>query len=154
MVWSYGLLTPAEQRLLRRFAIFAGGCTLAAAEAVCDGEPRDDGRETSEDDSPLAPHPSVLELLGSLLDKSLLYLVEGPDGEQRYMLLETVREFGLEQLRASGELDAVARAHGQYYLDLAKAFGAILFADPTKSRRSVAEYHNLHEALRWHFHHG
>ena len=93
-------------------------------------------------------------MLGSLLDKSLLYLHEGPDGEQRFMLLETVREFGLEQLRASGEFESVARAHGQYYLDLAKAFGPILFADPAKSRRSLAEYHNIHEALRWLFHHG
>ena len=64
---------------------------------------------------------------------------EGPDGEQRFMLLETVREFGLEQLRASGDLDAVARAHADYYLALAKGFGALLFADDVKLRRSAAE---------------
>jgi predicted ATPase len=156
MVWSYELLTPAEQCLLRRLAIFAGGCTIAAAEAICDEGARGEGRATSGDRtySPFVPHPSILERLGSLLDKSLLYLAEGPDGEQRFMLLETVREFGLEQLRASGELEAVAREHAQYYLDLAKAFGPLLFAEPAKSRRSVAEYHNIHEALRWLFHHG
>jgi predicted ATPase len=147
MLWSYGLLTPAEQRLLRRLAIFAGGCTLAAAEAV--SQPLAD----SDDPSGEAPE-DVLDGLGSLLDKSLLYLSEGPDGEQRFMLLETVREFGLEQLRASGELENVARKHAQHYLEEVKAFGPLLFADDAKSRRSLAEYHNIHEALRWLFHHG
>jgi predicted ATPase len=147
MLWSYTLLTPAEQRLLRRLAIFAGGCTLATAEAICLSlvDPADPTDDSSAD---------VLEGLGSLLDKSLLYLEEGPDGEQRYMLLETVREFGLEQLRASGELEAVSRAHAQHYLELTKAIGPLLFADAATLRRSVAEYHNLHEALRWLFHQG
>ena len=156
MLWSYNLLTPVEQRLLRRLAIFAGGCTLAAAEAICDEGVRDEGRGASEDAAPssLASHPSILELLASLLDNSLVYLDEGPDGEQRFMLLETVREFGLEQLRASGDLDDVARAHADYYLALAKGFGALLFADDVKLRRSAAEYHNIHEAFRWLFHHG
>lgn len=147
MFWSYNLLTPAEQRLLRRLAIFAGGCTLAAAEAIC--------QLLLAPDDPLDDTPQdVLEGLGSLLDKSLLYLDEGPDGEQRFMLLETVREFGLEQLRAYGEMEAVAREHAHYYLEQVKAFGALLFAGGVDQRRSVAEYHNLHEALRWLFHHG
>jgi predicted ATPase len=147
MLWSYTLLTPTEQRLLRRLAIFAGGCTLAAAEAICQSlvDPTD-----PTDDAPR----DVLEGLGSLLDKSLLYLEEGPDGEQRFMLLETVREFGLEQLRASSELDAVAQAHAHYFLELTKAIGPLLFADAATLRRSVAEYHNLHEALRWLLHQG
>jgi predicted ATPase/transcriptional regulator with XRE-family HTH domain len=147
MLWSYTLLTPAEQRLLRRLAIFAGGCTLAAAEVICQS-PVD--AVDPADDTPL----DVLAGLGSLLDKSLLYLEEGPDEEQRFMLLETVREFGLEQLRTSGELDAVARAHAQHFLELAKEIGPLLFADAATLRRSVAEYHNLHEALRWLFHQG
>lgn len=150
MVWSYNLLTPSEQRLLRQLAIFAGGCPLAAAEAICDGGTR--GEELQH--APLAPRPSLLDLLGSLLDKSLLYLAEGPDGEKRFMLLETVREFGLEQLRSSGEYDAVAREHAQYYLTLTKEIGPLLFADDARLRRSLAEYHNIHEALRWLFHHG
>jgi predicted ATPase len=147
MFWSYNLLTPAEQRLLRHLAIFAGGCTLAAVEAIC--QPLA-GPAASADDSPR----DVLEGLGSLLDKSLLYLEEGTDGEQRFMLLETVREFGLEQLRASGELDAVARAHAHHYLEMTKAIGPLLFADTATLRRSEAEYHNLHEALRWLLHQG
>jgi predicted ATPase len=142
MLWSYNLLSPAEQRLLRRLAIFAGGCTLAAAEAIC-------GQQFGPDDPAEEVPQDVLEGLGSLLDKSLLYLDEGPDGERRFMLLETVREFGLEQLRTSGELEAVAREHAEYYLAQVKAFGALLFASSADRHRSVAEYHNLQGALRW-----
>jgi len=141
MMWSYNLLTPVEQRLLRSLAIFAGGCTLDAAEAVCAFESRADGA------------PVVFDGLASLLDKSLIYLHEGADGEQRFILLETVREFGLEQLRANCELERAARAHAAYYLQLIETFGALLFAGTPKQRRSAAEQHNLHDALRWLLHH-
>jgi predicted ATPase/transcriptional regulator with XRE-family HTH domain len=147
MAWSYNLLLPAEQRLFRRLAIFAGGCTLAAAEALCGTPPHGDVRDGGTE-------LEVLEGLGSLLDKSLLYVNEGPDGEQRFVLLETVREFGLEQLRANDELEAVAREHARYYLELVEATGALLFASSSDQRRSAAEHHNLQEALRWLLHHG
>jgi predicted ATPase/class 3 adenylate cyclase len=140
IAWSYDLLSPEEQALYRRLSIFAGGCTLEAAEAVCDP----DGTLGLD----------VLDGMSSLAAQSLLKQLEGPDGEPRFGMLETIREFGLEQLRASGELELVARAHGEYYLDLAKAVGPILFADPATVRRSLAEFHNIHEALRWLFHHG
>ena len=151
MVWSYDLLTPAEQRLLRRLAIFAGGCTLAAAEAICDGPGDGPGR----DDAP-RPHrsPSILEGLGSLLDKSLLYLDEGPDGEQRFMLLETVREFGLEQLRATASWKPSPGSTPSTTSIWRRRSGRSCSPTPPRSRRSVAEYHNLHEALRWLFHQG
>lgn len=144
MIWSYDLLTAAEQRLLRRLAIFAGGCTLAAAEALCRAD-AEGGEESGHE---------VFDGLGSLLDKSLVYLQEGPDGDQRFMLLETVREFGLAQLRASDEMETVAREHAQYYLKLVEATGALLFAKGAEQRRSAAEQHNLQDALRWLFHHG
>jgi predicted ATPase len=116
MLWSYNLLTPAEQRLLRQLSIFAGGCTLAAAEVVCVTDP-----------SPADTEPrgmsEVFDGLASLVDKSLVYLHEGPDGEQRFMLLETVREFGLDQLRACDEMEGVARARGDYYIRLIEATG-------------------------------
>jgi predicted ATPase/DNA-binding XRE family transcriptional regulator len=147
MLWSYNLLEPAEQRLLRQLSIFAGGCTLAAAEVVCGSDSSGIGPGT---DSASA----VFDGLASLLDKSLLYLHEGPDSEQRFMLLETVREFGLDQLRANGELEPIARAHAIYYLQLIEATGALLFAGAPKQQRSTAEQHNLHEALRWLLHHG
>src|SRR5207248_874855 len=123
MLWSYELLTPVEQWLLRRLAIFAGGCTLAAAEAVCGSDPAQPGFE-------------VFDGLASLLDKSLVYLHEGPDAEQRFMLLETVREFALGQLQAKGEVEAVAQAHAQYYLQLIEATGALLFATTSTQRRA------------------
>lgn len=147
MIWSYNLLTPDEQRLLRRLAIFAGGCTLTAAEVVCRPDPAmiDRGADSA---------PEIFDGLGSLLDKSLIYLHEGPDGEQRFMLLETVREFGLAQLRAVGEMETVAREHARYYLELVEATGALLFARGAAQRRSTAEQYNLQDALRWLFHHG
>jgi len=91
--WSYDLLAPAEQALFRRLAVFAGGFGLGAAEAVVG--------------APDEPDLDVLEGVASLLDKSLLRLDEGPNGEPRYLMLETVREFGRERLDESGEADAV-----------------------------------------------
>jgi predicted ATPase len=147
MLWSYNLLTPAEQRLLRRLAIFAGGCTLEAVEALFKALAHlGDGADELPDD--------VVEGLGSLLDKSLIYVGEGAEVERRFVLLEIVREFALEELRASGEFDAVARAHASYYLEQVKAFGALLFASSSDQRRSAAEYHNLQDALRWLLHQG
>jgi predicted ATPase/DNA-binding XRE family transcriptional regulator len=147
MLWSYNLLTPAERRLLRRLSIFAGGCTLDAAEVVCGSDP-------SPPEAEAGGASEVFDRLASLLDKSLVYIHEGPDGEQRFMLLETVREFGLDQLRANCEMDGVARAHAAYYLQLIEATGALLFAGAPKQQRSAAEQHNLHDALRWLLHHG
>jgi predicted ATPase/transcriptional regulator with XRE-family HTH domain len=147
MLWSYNLLNPEEQRLFRCLAIFAGGCTLAAAEAVC---------TTSTEAAPTteAGSPDVLDGLASLVDKSLVFVADGPDGEPRFRLLETVRELGLEQLRAHGDLEDVTREHARYYLELVKATGALLFASSSDTRRSAAEYHNLEAALRWLLHHG
>jgi len=147
MIWSYNLLTPAEQRLLRHLAVFAGGCTLAAAEVLCRPDPPSVARDED-------VRHEVFDGLSSLVDKSLVYLHEGPDGEQRFMLLETVREFGLAQLRGTGEMETAAREHARYYLELVEATGALLFAKGAEQRRSAAEHHNLQEALRWLFHHG
>src|SRR5215212_931875 len=160
MLWSYNLLSSDEQRLFRQLAIFAGGCTLEAAEAIVgDGSwvtaaGRTVGASPSPTSSTQHPSPNTLDGLGSLLDKSLLYVDEGPDGEPRFMLLETVRELGLEQLRSSGEFEEIAQRHARYYLALVEAIGPLLFADAEKLRRAVPEYHNTHEALRWLFHHG
>ncbi len=106
LAWSYDLLTLEEQALFRRLAIFAGGFTLEAAEAVA-GERG-------------AALTSVLDGVGSLVDKSLLRQETVPGSESRYAMLETVREFALEQLEASGEHDGVARLHAAYYLALAE----------------------------------
>ena len=109
IAWSYDLLTEAEQTLFRRLGVFVGGCTLEAAEGVL----RTEGPGLSEDtiDSVLNPQPSVLDGLGALVDKSLLRQVAGPGGEPRFVMLETIREYALERLEASGEAERLRQQH-------------------------------------------
>jgi predicted ATPase/class 3 adenylate cyclase len=103
--WSYDLLTEAERALLARLSVFAGGWTLEAAEAVCAGMWVDRG--------------AILDLLGQLVDKSLvLYAEQG--GEARYRLLETVRQYGRERLSEAGEAEAVRQRHRAFFLRLAE----------------------------------
>jgi len=114
--WSYDLLTEPEQRLFRWLSIFVGGCTLEAAEAVCQA-----GRAGSEQAS------SVLEGIASLLDKSLVQQTEREGDAPRLVMLETIREFGLECLERQGELEAARRAHAHYYLVLVEQAEPHLF---------------------------
>jgi predicted ATPase len=110
--WSYDLLSSAQQRLLARLAVFAGGCTLEAAEAVCAGEPIEG------DD--------VLELLARLVACSLVVADDaGPD--TRYRLLETIRQYGEERLAEAGETDALRVRHGAYYQEFAAAVQAHIY---------------------------
>jgi predicted ATPase len=104
--WSYDLLTPPEQKLFRRLSVFAGGCTLEAAEAVCD----------TVEDLGIA----VLDGVTSLVDNSLLVQRTSDDRQPRFLMLETFREYGREQLIATGELDATSRAHAAYMLVFAE----------------------------------
>ncbi|MFJ1548234.1 BTAD domain-containing putative transcriptional regulator [Streptomyces sp. NPDC088246] len=134
--WSWDLLDAAERAVLRRLSVFAGGCTLAAAEVVCADGPQD-ARE-------------VAGLLGSLVDKSLVVAAPADDGEMRYRLLETVGEYAAERLDGAGERDTVERHHLVYFRELARA------AEPGlrgAGQRSVIdllqrEYENLRTALR------
>jgi predicted ATPase/DNA-binding CsgD family transcriptional regulator len=105
IAWSYQLLTTPQQQLFRWLAVFSGGCTLDAVEAVI----RSAGLEA-------APH--VLEGVSALVEHHLLRQVEQPDGEPRLLMLQTIREFGLECLEHSGELEAARTAHAAYYLAL------------------------------------
>jgi predicted ATPase/predicted Ser/Thr protein kinase len=105
VAWSYELLGDEEKSLLRRMAVFAGGCTLPAAEAVC-GQGGVD----------------VLEGLGSLVDKSLLRRREPRGGETRFRMLEVVREFALERLEAEGEGEEARFRHAQHFHE--RALGA------------------------------
>ncbi|HKF39332.1 MAG TPA: hypothetical protein VKB35_20720, partial [Ktedonobacteraceae bacterium] len=93
--WSYQLLDAQEQRLFRRLSVFTGGCTLEAAAAVCAAL---DGEEGTGD---------ILGRVTSLLDKSLLQTVQQEDKESRLVMLETIREYGLERLADSGEAGTV-----------------------------------------------
>jgi predicted ATPase/transcriptional regulator with XRE-family HTH domain len=131
--WSYRLLSPEEQTLLARLSMFVGGCTLEAAEEVCNPDAKLD----------------VLENLSGLLDQSLLRQ-EGKD-EPRFGMVETIREYALERLQASGEADAVSRQHVQYYLRVAEAAEPALGGaqEDVWLGRLEREHDNLRAALRW-----
>jgi predicted ATPase len=106
MDWSYDLLSVSEQRLFRRLSVFVGGCTLESVEAVCDTK-GDLGLD-------------LLDGMASMVDKSLLQQTEQTNGESRFAMLETIREYALEKLEASGEKAATKRAHAAYCLVLAE----------------------------------
>jgi len=116
ITWSYDLLDAAEQALFARLGVFAGGCTLKAAEAVLS----DDGRSETEM-TIFIPSDAVLDGLASLVDKSLLEQVEGVGDESRLVMLETIREYALEQLAAHDENETLRQRHAEYYLTLAEA---------------------------------
>lgn len=104
--WSHGLLGTREQVVFRRLAVFAGGFTIEAAECV-DGPEAPDARDPEAFDS-------VVDAIGSLVDKSLVRRVELPDQEHRYHMLETIRAYALEHLEASGEEADVRNRHAAW----------------------------------------
>jgi predicted ATPase/DNA-binding SARP family transcriptional activator len=132
--WSYELLSTEEQCLFARLAVFAGGCTLGAAERVSSAE---------------------LDTLASLVDKNLL-LHHG----DRYSMLETIREYAAEKLEASGEGDALRRRHTEHFLALAERAERLLtgqeipLANVPDERQVVRELPNLRAALEWTFDQG
>jgi predicted ATPase/serine/threonine protein kinase len=135
--WSYGLLSQAEQTLFRRVSVFVGGCTLEGVEAVCN----------TKQDLKL----DVLEAMESLFDKSLVQQIERMEGEPRFVLLDTIREYGLERLAASGEEGATKRAHAAYCLVLGEEF-ASRAADPALTEwvsLFEVDHDNFRAALEW-----
>jgi predicted ATPase/DNA-binding SARP family transcriptional activator len=139
LAWSYDLLDGAEQTLFRRLGVFVGGCTLEAVEAVV-------GLNV-----PTFERFNVLDGLTSLVDKSLLKQEETESGEPRFIMLETIREYALEQLAASGELEAMRRRHALSFLELAEAsVSKVLGAEQEAGlNRLEAEHSNLRAALAW-----
>jgi predicted ATPase/DNA-binding CsgD family transcriptional regulator len=136
--WSYDLLDAQEQCLFRRLAVFAGGCTPGAVEAVC----RSCGGEML----------NVFEGLTSLLDKNLLQQASTQrDKEPRLIMLETIREYGLECLAVNGELELMRRSHANYYLALAEEI-ELKPGDPQQAmwlEQLEREHDNLRAAMRW-----
>jgi predicted ATPase/transcriptional regulator with XRE-family HTH domain len=135
--WSYGLLSGPERSLFRRLAVFAGGWTLDAAEAVClGGEIEEPG--------------TVFVLLGALVDKSLV-VVEGTDGDApRYRLLDTLREYAGEQLRTGDEVEPAQRAHATYYLQFCQRLSNQVQGNPVVLQSGfLPELDNFRAALRW-----
>ncbi len=134
--WSYDLLSPAEQQMFRGLAVFAGGCTLEAAEAVYGAG-----------DSSL----DILNGLGSLVDKSLLRRQDDDLGEPRFAMLETIRECGLEHLESSGEAEQARKTHAGYFLQLVQAAEPHLTGQQQQEwlARLEREHDNLRAALAW-----
>jgi predicted ATPase/class 3 adenylate cyclase len=138
MAWSYDLLDADEQALFCRLAVFVGGCTLEAAEAV--GDP---AGELGTD---------LLDGVDSLVAKSLLRQESTADGaEPRFTMLETIREYALERLAERGEADALQRRHAAHYLALAEQSAGQVFAAEQDLwlGRLEAEHDNLRAALEW-----
>jgi predicted ATPase len=156
IAWSHDLLGEPERALFRRLAVFSGGCTLEAAQAVCDppSHPSPAATSTVGRVEERGSEVAVFDGLLSLVDKSLVDQADGLDGAPRFRMLETIRAFASEQLAASGEDGWARRAHAAYYLSLVKATGALLFASERTQVRQAAEEGNVQAALRWLVEHG
>ncbi|HEV2124887.1 MAG TPA: protein kinase, partial [Chloroflexota bacterium] len=133
--WSYDLLDVDERSLFARLAVFGGGWTLEAAEAVCD----------------VGNEAEVLQHMSALVDKSLVQQQASIHPEPRFTMLETVREYALERLEESGELERLRRRHASYFLKLAEeeeraSQGPL---QRTWLDRLEAEHDNLRSALAW-----
>jgi predicted ATPase/DNA-binding CsgD family transcriptional regulator len=132
--WSYELLSADEQRLFWRLSVFVGGCTLKAVEAVC-GE----------------ADAVALDGVASLLDNSLMQQTEQAGDEPRFVMLETIREYGRECLEVSGEREEIRRAHANYYVALAEEAEPKLCSAERENwvHRLEREHDNIRAALSW-----
>jgi predicted ATPase len=145
IAWSYDLLAESEQALFRRLAVFAGGFTLEAVQAVCVLDAAPTASPSEADDG------AVLDQLAQLLDKSLMQPQQGTGGEPRFTMLETIREYATEQLLASGEEATVQEQHAHYFLRLAEEVWPHLSSPQWDSwvERLEREDANLRAALAW-----
>jgi predicted ATPase/DNA-binding SARP family transcriptional activator len=135
--WSFALLAPVQQVLLRRLTLFAGGFSLEAVEEICHG----DGIESAE----------ILDALSALVDRSLVVL-EAEGDHARYHLLETVRQYGAEHLRDAGEETAFRRRHAAWFLALAEALEPAVFGGegpPAVMGQLDREHDNFRAAADW-----
>ena len=154
IAWSYRLLDAAEQRLFRQFSVFVGGSTLEAIEAVSGASTDDVAARQTRATTRVAPtddRMGLLDLLASLIDKSLLRQTEHEADEPRFAMLETIREYARECLVASGEEAASRQAHAAYYLALAEQSETVL-GGPQQMvwlERLESEHGNLRAALHW-----
>jgi predicted ATPase/DNA-binding XRE family transcriptional regulator len=150
IAWSHDLLNAEEQVFFRRLAAFAGGFPLEAAEAVCGFGSLDS--EVGDASADLEFRTSNLELVASLVDKSLIQRVNGPGGAARFAMLETVREYALERLAAGGEERETRDRHAGWCIDLAERFWTEVFvgpANPPWLETAEAERDNMRTALVW-----
>jgi non-specific serine/threonine protein kinase len=138
IAWSYSLVAAAEQEVFRRLAVFSGGFTLEASQAIASREPTRD----------------VLPSLEQLVENNLVRHEQ--TGLTRYQLLETIREFAAEHLAASGDTDEAGQAHGTYFLTLAEQAAPELYGPHQLAwlTHLETEHPNLRSALDWFAHHG
>jgi predicted ATPase/DNA-binding CsgD family transcriptional regulator len=135
--WSYALLLEKEKKVLQRLSVFAGGATMEAAESVCSG----DGVEAAE----------ALDVLSYLVDKSLVTAYSPERGETRYRLLETIRQYALDKLAESGEVDESNNRHLDFFIGWAERAEPYLNGSeqvPWLNRFEI-EHDNLRVALEW-----
>ncbi|HEX6551855.1 MAG TPA: DUF4062 domain-containing protein [Ktedonobacteraceae bacterium] len=145
LAWSYDLLEEREQHLFRQLAVFVGSFSLEAVESVCtDEEPSPSSNEEEGDND-------VVELVAQLLDKSLIQPTDTVDGEPRFRMLGTIREYALEQLVASGEEATVQERHANYFLRLAEKAAPYMYGQEWDvwMERLDREETNLRVALAW-----
>jgi non-specific serine/threonine protein kinase len=161
IAWSYDLLSPEEAQLFRRIAIFAGGLPLEAVDQVARPNREVEVSSSREEEALSAPPPSLhlpitpapssdtLDLLASLIDKSLVRST-GETSQARFGMLETIREFGLERLRESGEAETMAARHAAWCVRLAEGVrrsGRLSHAEGLAALE--IEFPNLRAALAW-----
>ncbi len=135
--WSYDLLDERERMLFRRLAVFSGGATLPAATEVCTGDAIADDWE-------------LLETISSLVNKSMV-TVESFGDDQRYRMLHSIREYGLERLAEAGETEAIGTRHARYYASLVGELEPLVQAlEDEEWRRLLApEVDNIRAAIEW-----
>ena len=134
--WSWNLLSERERALLRRLSVFVGGWTLEAAEVVC---------------SDAVSACEVLDLMASMVDKSLVEVAEAPGGDARYRMLETVRQYGLERLGEAGQVEATRDSHVLFFAELAEKAEERLHGPEMRAwlERLEIEHDNFRAALKW-----
>lgn len=167
--WSYDLLEEAEKILFRRMAVFVGGRSMASIEDICAGEAESDALGVTRD--AVSPHNTrhsllvtilaplegdVLDLVGSLADKSLLRQELDAGGEPRFQMLETIQEYAWERLLESGEAETTQERHALYFLALSeKAEQELRGPQQVEWTRLLeAEHDNIRAALKWSLAHG
>ncbi|HEY7031720.1 MAG TPA: LuxR C-terminal-related transcriptional regulator [Thermomicrobiales bacterium] len=156
IAWSHDLLSPDEQALFRRLAVFAGDFTLEAAEAVCGPQGTGDGGQGSgvrvlSAPCPPSPVPSVFAGISALLDHSLLHQEVGVGGEARFRMLETIRAYALERMEAADEATGIRAAHAAYFVAFAERYYPYRVGMGARHaeclRRTEADLPNIRAAL-------
>ncbi len=140
IAWSYELLSPPERRFFRRLAVLSGGVTLEAAELV-------GGASEASSDA----HGFIFDMVADLIDQNLLVVETGLDSERRFRMLETIREYGLEQLAAAGEEDEARAALAAYMLALVSTLGSpeLMSSSRLALDRLAASQADLQAVLAW-----